>query len=115
MQHVVRIGLVREEMPELAIEPLVLVVADFDHAVFDTKGPDVVVAHRVFGNLRRPAVEILAVEEELPARVPQQRLVFMLRKKRGEPFEGRLYTGLVLGLSHADHTSNNWFSVASPD
>ena len=62
-QLVVGIGLLVEEVPELAVEALVLVVAHLEQSVLDAEGVAEVVAEIVLGDLRRPAGEVLAVEE----------------------------------------------------
>jgi integral membrane sensor domain MASE1 len=52
---------------ELAVEVLVvLVVAHFEQAAFDTERIAEVVAQFVLGDLRRPALEVFAVEQDDP-------------------------------------------------
>ena len=66
-----------EEVSELAVEALVLVVADLEQAVFDAEGVAEVVAEIVLGDLRRPAFEVLAVEQDDP--------VFLVRVRIRRP------------------------------
>ena len=63
-----------EEVSELAVEALVLVVAHLEQAVFDAEGVAEVVAELVFGDLRRPALQILAVEQHDPVFLLGRRL-----------------------------------------
>ncbi len=63
---VVAEGILVEHVAELAVEGLPLVVADLEHAVLDAEGVVVVLAEIVLGELRRPAVEALAVEQLNP-------------------------------------------------
>jgi hypothetical protein len=60
---VVGIRVLPEQVAELPVEALVLVVAHFEQAVFHAEGIAEVVAQVVLGDLRSPAGEILAVEE----------------------------------------------------
>src|SRR5262245_61932827 len=64
--HVVRELVLVKEVAELLVKRVVLVVAYLDQAVFDAKRVTEVLAKVVPGNLRRPAVEVLAVEQRFP-------------------------------------------------
>ena len=61
-QAVVRERILIEEVSELAVEALVLVVSNLEQSVFDAEGVAEIVAEIVFGDLRRPALQILAIE-----------------------------------------------------
>ena len=65
-QPVVRELVLVEQVAELAVELGVLVVAHLQDAVLDAERVGVVVAELVALDLRRPAVEVLAVEERHP-------------------------------------------------
>src|SRR5690606_2667715 len=62
-QAVVRKGFLVEKMSEAAVEALVLVVAHFEHAVFDPERVPEVFAVLVAGDFRRPSFEIAAIEK----------------------------------------------------
>ena len=61
-------------MTELAVEVRILVVRRLEDAVDDAEGVGVVFAERVAGDLRDPAVEVLAVEELNPVLLVGRRL-----------------------------------------
>src|SRR5262249_5788155 len=65
-RDVVRELVLEEEVAELLVERLVLVVGDGQDALLDAEGVEVVDAGVEAGDLRRPAVEVLAVEELHP-------------------------------------------------
>src|SRR5688500_6760831 len=65
-QTVVGKRLLVEEVPELAVERLVLVVAHLEQPVLDTERIAVVVPERVMGDLRGPSTEITSIEERDP-------------------------------------------------
>ena len=65
-QAIVGKGSLVEEVPKPSVEGLVLVVTHLEQAVFDAKGVRDVVAERMAGDLRRPSVEIAAVEQRDP-------------------------------------------------
>ena len=81
-QPVVGVRVLVEEVSELAVETLVLVVADLEQAVFDAEGVAEVVAELVLGDLRRPALQVLAVEQHDP--------VFLVRVGIRDRVSGRL-------------------------
>ena len=58
-----------EQVAELAVEFVVLVVGDFQHAVLDAKRVAEVVAQLIALDLRRPAGQVLAVEQGHPLAV----------------------------------------------
>jgi hypothetical protein len=62
-QPVVRERLLVKQVAELIAKVLIFVVAHLEQAVFDPEGIAKVVPQLVIANLRRPALEILAVEE----------------------------------------------------
>src|SRR5690606_41467839 len=62
-QTVVRERILVEEMPEAAVEGIVLVVADFEHTVLDAKRVGIIDAMFVTGDLGGPAIEVFAVEQ----------------------------------------------------
>ena len=88
-QAVIGIGVLVEEVAELPVEALVFVVADLEQAVLDAEGVAVVVTEFVLRDLRRPAFQILAVEQDDPVflvrvRVDDRRLRDGGGGKRGE-------------------------------
>jgi len=77
---VVGIRVLPEQVAELPVEALVLVVAHFEQAVLHAEGVAEVVAQVVLGDLRSPAGEILAVEENLPVLLVGVRVDDLLRE-----------------------------------
>src|SRR5690606_1966440 len=64
-----------EQVPETIVEAPIAVVRDHETAVFDAKRIGVVLAERMTGDLRRPAIEAPAVEKLDP-------LLALLRRHR---------------------------------
>ena len=65
-QSIVRELLLVKEMGEAVAEVSVLVIRDFDDAVFDAKGLAVVISQFVASDLDHPAVQVLAIEQIEP-------------------------------------------------
>ena len=63
---VVRVGLLIVEVPELLIEIIILVVADFQDTVFDPEGVAIVDPDIVVVDLDDPVIEVATVEEGNP-------------------------------------------------
>ena len=63
---IVRVLVLREQVPELAVELGVPVVANLQDTVFHAEGVRVVLAQGVARDLGRPAVEVLTVEQADP-------------------------------------------------
>jgi len=61
-EHVVRVGRLVEEVPEVPVEGVPLVVDDAQHPVLDAEGVVVVDAGRKTRELGHPAGQVLAVE-----------------------------------------------------
>ena len=80
-QLVLRERLLEEQVPELAVELLVLVVGDLEHAVLDPERVLVVLPEVAPLDLHDPAVQVLAVEQAGPS--PLRRLGGRLGRREG--------------------------------
>ena len=66
-QTIIGILVLGKQVAELIVELGIMVIDDFENAVFDPKGVAEIVARVVAFDLGLPAVQILAVEERDPA------------------------------------------------
>src|SRR5690606_24794479 len=77
-QTVVRERILVEEMPEAAVEGIVLVVADFEHTVLDAKRVGIIDAMFVTGDLGGRAIEVFRSEEHTSELQSRENLVCRL-------------------------------------
>ena len=89
-----------EQVAELAGEHVILFVTDLEHTVFHAEGVAEVIAELVPGNFRRPAGEVLAVEERDPFALCGGFVVGGCGERGGEQCqEGKSSDGVLHGVS----------------